>query len=72
MSRYSVNVNLSIDLESDPISGCLSAEVDPEPRRFSGWVELAGAIEAVRLRLPRGVGAESLGLVPGASSQGRG
>jgi hypothetical protein len=68
----SVNVSLSIDLESDPISGSVMAEADLEPRSFSGWVELAGVIEDARLRRPGGAGRESLGLVPGASSNGRG
>ena len=71
MIRRSVNVSLSIELESDPITGFVAADTDIAPRKFSGWVELAGAIEDVRLRQPGGAGAESLGLLPGASSQGR-
>jgi hypothetical protein len=66
----SVNVSLSIERDSDPISGFVTADVDPEPREFSGWVELAGAIEEARLRHPGGAGAEILGWVPGASSNG--
>jgi hypothetical protein len=72
VTRRSVNLSLSIELESEPISGSMTADTDQQPRMFSGWVELAGAIENVRLRGPGGAGAESLGLLPGASSQGRG
>lgn len=71
MANRSVNVSLSIDLESDPISGFVRAEVDQEPRRFSGWVELAGAIEDVRVWRAGGAGAETLGSMPGANSGGR-
>ena len=66
----SVNISLSIEVDSDPISGSVAGELDKGPRRFSGWVELAGAIEDVRMRRPGGAGAEILGLVPGASSAG--
>jgi hypothetical protein len=66
----SVNVSLSIELDSDPISGFVSADFDMEPRSFTGWVELAGAIEEFRIRRSGGAGAEILGLVPGASSTG--
>jgi hypothetical protein len=71
MANRSVNVSLSIDLESDPISGFMSGDVDQEPRRFSGWVELAGAIEDVRIRRAGGAGAETLGFVPGANGAAR-
>ncbi len=72
MTRPSVIVNLSIDLGSDPISGSLTAGLDPEPRRFSGWVELAGAIEEVRVRRTGGARAETLGSMPGARGAGGG
>jgi hypothetical protein len=71
MLRRSVNISLSIELGSDPIAGVMTADSDQEPRSFNGWVELASVIEDVRVRRPGGAGAESLGLVPGASSRGR-
>jgi hypothetical protein len=40
-------VRLSINIGSDPIEGSLdTGQQGPQP--FSGWVELAAAIEAVR------------------------
>ncbi len=71
MIRRSVNVSLSIELDSDPIAGVMTADSGQEPRSFNGWVELAGVLEDVRLRRPRVAGSESLGLTPGASSRGR-
>jgi hypothetical protein len=70
MISRAVNVSLSIELDSDPISGFVAADCDTEPRSFTGWVELAGAIEDFRIRRSGGVGAEILGSVPGASSTG--
>jgi hypothetical protein len=40
-------VRLSIDVGSDPIAGSLHTDRQ-QPQRFSGWVELAAAIEAAR------------------------
>lgn len=40
-------LQLSIEIDSDPISGSLSREAS-EPRAFCGWMELAEAIESVR------------------------
>jgi hypothetical protein len=66
----SVNVSLSIELDSDPISGSVAADFDTAPRSFTGWVELAGAIEDFRIRRSGGAGAEILGLLPGANTAG--
>jgi hypothetical protein len=44
---HSTRVQLSIDVDSDPITGSLG-EGDAEPRGFCGWIELAEAIEHVR------------------------
>jgi hypothetical protein len=65
-----VNVSLSIELESEPITGVMAVGVGQPPRHFSGWVELAGAIEDVRLRRSGGAGAETLGYLPGARAEG--
>jgi hypothetical protein len=65
----SVNVSLSIDVGSDPISGVLAAGVDQDPRQFHGWVELAGAIEDIRCRRGGGRTGETRGWIPGASGE---
>ena len=44
-------LTLRIDLEADPITGSLSAAHGPS-RRFSGWIGLAAALEAIRAQLP--------------------
>jgi hypothetical protein len=65
-----VDVRLSIELESEPITGVMATGIGQPPRRFSGWVELAGAIEDVRLRRPGGAGAGTSGRGPGAKAEG--
>jgi hypothetical protein len=65
-----VNVSLSIELESEPITGAMAVDAGQPPRRFSGWVELAGAIEDVRLRRSGGAAAQTLGYLPGAKAEG--
>jgi hypothetical protein len=62
-----IDVNLSIDVESDPISGYVQAGADPAPQPFTGWVELSGAIESVRERTPDS--AEALGADPGMGTR---
>jgi hypothetical protein len=47
VSGRSADVTLSIELESEPISGRVSTEYGAA-RRFSGWIELVEAIEAAR------------------------
>ena len=45
------HVGLTIQLGSDPIRGSLQTG-GQQPAAFSGWIELAAAIEAVRARPP--------------------
>jgi hypothetical protein len=47
MRRGTAHVNLAIDVDSEPISGSISNGSQVE-RPFTGWIELAAAIEAVR------------------------
>jgi len=44
-------LTLRIDLEADPITGSLSS-AHGASRRFSGWIGLAAALEAIRAELP--------------------
>jgi hypothetical protein len=61
---------LSIELESEPISGRVSTEDGPS-RRFSGWIELVEAIEAARCAAPVALGGlKTLGSDPGAKLAG--
>lgn len=53
--RGEIQLTLRIDLEADPITGSLSA-ANGANRRFSGWIGLAAALEAIRaepLREPK-------------------
>jgi hypothetical protein len=43
-------LTLRIDLEADPITGSLSSAHGAN-RRFSGWIGLAAALEAIRAEL---------------------
>jgi hypothetical protein len=47
VDRRIVPLKLEIDIGSDPISGMLELDAQT-PYRFSGWIELAGAIESAR------------------------
>jgi hypothetical protein len=73
VARTTRHLELSIEVDSDPISGSVSNGAHGS-RPFSGWIELVGAIEAVRspVAAPGGSGqtdAETLGSVPGAKAQ---
>jgi hypothetical protein len=60
------SLNLSIDVDSDPISGSLGAGGE-EPTQFCGWIELVEAIELARhpeSRAP-GVGERTVSLGEG-------
>jgi hypothetical protein len=59
----SAQLQLSIELGSDPISGSV-APVAGEARRFSGWIELVAAIEDARASSTGQT--KTLGGVPGA------
>jgi hypothetical protein len=43
------HLRLTIETDSEPIAGSV-AWPDEEPHRFSGWIELAAAIECARSR----------------------
>jgi hypothetical protein len=60
-------LNLAIDIDSEPISGSATWS-DGEPRRFSGWIDLAALIEEVRASAAE---AKTLGYLPGAKGPGR-
>ncbi len=47
MRSGTAHLSLAIDVDSDPISGSISNGCHVE-RPFTGWIELAAAIEAVR------------------------
>jgi hypothetical protein len=64
MTGRSTQVQLSIEIDSEPISGSLSVDAGA-PQQFCGWIELVAALESVRgAALP--VAGESLGSLPGA------
>ena len=74
MGGGTAHLELTIDLESDPISGSVSNGVQG-PRRFTGWIELVTAIEAVRssgasAHRSGETSAETLGSIPGANAGG--
>jgi hypothetical protein len=46
------HLTLRIDLGADPITGSLGSP-DTASRRFSGWIGLAAALEAIRAELAR-------------------
>jgi hypothetical protein len=47
MARDSKELHLSIEIDSDPITGLVSVDTG-EARGFCGWMELVAVIEAVR------------------------
>jgi hypothetical protein len=47
MRSGTAHLSLAIDVDSEPISGSISNGCRVE-RPFTGWIELAAAIEAVR------------------------
>jgi hypothetical protein len=47
MCHERVHLELWIDSDSEPISGCVIAQ-DSEEEDFAGWVELTAAIETAR------------------------
>jgi hypothetical protein len=58
----SVDLRLTIDLGSDPISGSVEL-AGREPVRFRGWIDLVAAIEAARSTV---TAARGLEWMPGA------
>jgi hypothetical protein len=58
-------LELSIDVDSDPITGSVTVGGE-SPHKFSGWIELVAAIETARNTSDPG-GEKSLGSFPGAN-----
>jgi hypothetical protein len=52
MCDQRVHVELWIDPDSEPISGCVALD-DGQREEFGGWVELTAAIETARQQLSR-------------------
>ena len=74
MGSETRQLELTIDVDSDPISGSVSNGAHG-PRRFTGWIELVAAIEVARSSgTPAGSSgetcAETLGYIPGANARG--
>ncbi len=48
-----VRAILEVETASQPISGSFIPPDGGEPRPFTGWIELTGAIESMRTATPR-------------------
>jgi hypothetical protein len=70
MSGRSTELHLTIQVDSDPITGSVNGS-DGEPQLFCGWMELVAAIEAVRLGVERASGATSDARLGGARGGSR-
>ncbi|HUA44734.1 MAG TPA: hypothetical protein VMA77_05885 [Solirubrobacteraceae bacterium] len=72
MSRGTAHLQLMIDVDSDPISGSVSNGCRVA-QPFTGWIELAAAIEAARtsshLSGGRQAAGKTLGSLPGANGE---
>jgi hypothetical protein len=75
VTRPTANLELAIELDSDPITGSVS-NGHAGSRPFRGWIELVAEIEAARsssagvngIGGADQVGAKTLGLIPGAKA----
>jgi hypothetical protein len=56
MTGRSTELHLTIQIDSDPITGLVTGSTG-EPQLFCGWMELAAVIEDVRLGADRPSGA---------------
>lgn len=65
MSYRAAQMQLSIEVGSDPITGSVSVGAGA-PQQFSGWIELVAAIESAR-HAGAVVGGEGARAVAGAS-----
>jgi hypothetical protein len=70
VERATTHLELAIEVDSDPISGSVSAGTR-KSQRFNGWIELVAAIEAARSSVARlggsgEAGGQTLGFFPGA------
>ena len=71
VARSVATLQLSIEVDSEPISGSVSSGAHGA-ESFNGWIELAAAIEAARIAAPDGgglggTGVKTLGRIPGAN-----
>jgi len=70
VARSVATLQLSIEVDSEPISGSVSDGAHGA-QSFNGWIELAAAIEAARITAPDsggpGTGTKTLGRIPGAN-----
>jgi hypothetical protein len=64
MTRRAAEMQLSIDIGSEPISGSVSMG-DGATQEFSGWIELVATIESARGN--ESEGDKTLGSFPGAN-----
>jgi hypothetical protein len=53
VTRRATQMQLSIEIDSDPIAGSVAVE-EGAPQRFSGWIELVATIESARQEGPSG------------------
>jgi len=73
VERATTRLELSIEVDSDPISGSVSNE-SRQSQPFIGWIELVAAIEAARSSAtpvtgPGEAERQTLGSLPGAKDQ---
>ena len=68
VTSRSAQVQLSIDIDSEPIAGSVTMD-SGAPQRFTGWIELVATIESARHAGSSG-GHETLGALPGANGGG--
>jgi hypothetical protein len=71
VERATTHLELTIEIDSEPISGSVS-NGSRNSQRFNGWIELVVAIEAARssaavVASPGESESQTLGLLPGAN-----
>jgi hypothetical protein len=69
MERRTVTITLEIQVEGDDVRGS-AVDADGEPRGFSGWLGLVGAIDAL-LGFPPDAGAATRALASQEGAQPR-
>jgi hypothetical protein len=75
VKRGTAHLKLAIDIDSEPISGCVS-NGSGDSRAFHGWIELVSVIEAARsadpaaAEKPKEIQFERLGSFPSAKRSG--
>lgn len=69
MSRRATKLELTIDIDSDPITGSVSVD-EGGAHGFSGWMELVATIESARHEGDAGAADEAVGVANGAVHHG--